>query len=91
MLTDWFMIVSRSHIPCFSLQCIWDCSFIGKKLHFVEYDVEDPNIVSAQEKNIAGYLAAKRYAEQHGIKIYNATRGGELEVFERVKLEQIVK
>lgn len=29
------------------------------------------------------FIAAKRYADAHGIKIYNATRGGKLEVFER--------
>ena len=67
-----------------------DCSFMGKKIHFVEHGVNDPTIASAQEKNIAGYLVAKRYADQHGIRIYNATRGGELEVFERVTLEKIL-
>jgi hypothetical protein len=31
---------------------------------------------------------AKKYADEHGIKIYNATRGGQLETFERVQLEK---
>ena len=67
-----------------------DCSFMGEKIHFVEHGVSDPTIASAQDKNIAGYLVAKRYADQHGIKIYNATRGGELEVFKRVVLEDVL-
>lgn len=33
------------------------------------------------------YMSAKKYADEHGIKIYNATRGGELEVFERVNFD----
>lgn len=36
-----------------------------------------------------GYQAAKRYANTHGIKIYNATRGGKLEVFERVNIDSL--
>lgn len=35
------------------------------------------------------YLAAKEYADSHGIKIYNATRGGKLEVFERVCFDDL--
>ncbi|MCM1217013.1 MAG: DUF115 domain-containing protein [Lachnospiraceae bacterium] len=35
------------------------------------------------------YEAAQRYADAHGIKIYNATRGGELEVFERVDFDSL--
>lgn len=33
------------------------------------------------------YVAAREAAQKKGIKIYNATRGGKLEVFERVVLE----
>lgn len=36
-----------------------------------------------------GYLGAKNYADEHGIKIYNATRGGKLEVFERVDFDSL--
>lgn len=34
---------------------------------------------------------AKKYAEKRGIKIYNATRGGKLEIFERVDLDAVLK
>lgn len=36
-----------------------------------------------------GFICAKDYAESHGIKIYNATRGGKLEVFERVDFDTL--
>ena len=35
------------------------------------------------------YEAAEKYTESKGIKIYNATRGGMLEVFERVDLDSL--
>jgi len=35
------------------------------------------------------YMAAKAYAKKNGIEIYNATRGGKLEVFERRDLDEI--
>ncbi len=35
------------------------------------------------------YQAAKKYADAHGIKIYNATRGGKLEVFPRVDFDSL--
>ena len=38
---------------------------------------------------LAGYKAAKEYADTHDIKIYNSTRGGMLELFERMPLERI--
>lgn len=41
------------------------------------------------EISTASYQKAKEYAEKHGIKIYNATRGGNLEVFERVDIDML--
>lgn len=41
------------------------------------------------DKILLSYQAAKKYADAHGIKIYNATRGGELEVFERVDFDSL--
>ena len=37
------------------------------------------------------YSSAKKEAELRGVKIYNATRGGKLEVFERKDFDSIVK
>ena len=37
----------------------------------------------------SAYEVAKENAEKKGIKIYNATRGGKLEVFERVDFDSL--
>ena len=38
---------------------------------------------------IEGFKVAKKYADTHDVKIYNASRGGMLEIFPRVNLENI--
>ena len=35
------------------------------------------------------FVAAKHYADEHGVRILNATRGGKLEVFERVDFDTL--
>lgn len=42
------------------------------------------------DQYIVAHEAFKEYAEKNGIKVYNATRGGMLEVFPRVDLDSIV-
>lgn len=37
------------------------------------------------------YRVVKKYADEHDVKIYNATRGGALEVYDRVVLEDVLK
>jgi len=38
----------------------------------------------------AHYMIARDYAEEHCIKIFNATRGGHLEVFERIDIDELI-
>lgn len=45
--------------------------------------------IAAIDHQLWGYQAAKKYTDNHGIKIYNATRGGNLEVFERVDFDSL--
>lgn len=35
------------------------------------------------------FLAARKFAKENGVNIYNATRGGNLEIFPRIKLQDI--
>lgn len=43
------------------------------------------------ELNLSAYCAAQAYCEQHeDFKIYNATRGGKLEVFPRVDFDKLI-
>ncbi len=55
--------------------------------HFSEQDILG-NIPLLYQSTLS-YEAAKQYADAHGIKIYNATRGGKLEVFERVDFDTL--
>ena len=42
------------------------------------------------DRSLVVYRLLKQYADKHGIHIYNATRGGNLEVFPRVTLEDVL-
>lgn len=69
-----------------------DCNYSSDmKHHFKEYGYVDPTYLSAREMMISAYKVAKKYADKHNIKIYNATRGGMLEVFKRVNLDEILR
>lgn len=59
-----------------------------KKQHFVSNYSSEASYLRL-DKIMLAYQAAKQYAESHGIKIYNATRGGELEIFERVDFDSL--
>lgn len=41
------------------------------------------------DKALKAYEAAELYSRKHGFRIYNATRGGKLEVFERVAFDSL--
>lgn len=68
-----------------------DCNY-GSDMnhHFINYDYIDPTYYRAKDMMTASYKEAKKYADKHQIKIYNATRGGMLEVFERVDLDHVL-
>jgi hypothetical protein len=69
-----------------------DCNYNkeDRKQHFAEtgYQAAYDRI---EENMIYAFSIAKKATEHSNIKIYNATRGGMLEVFERVSLEEILK
>lgn len=66
-----------------------DCSYPkGEKNHFVESGFIDKNSSSNPYRMRVGFNCAREYAQAHDIKIYNATRGGELEVFPRVDFDE---
>lgn len=57
--------------------------------YFKGSNVEDmSNAAATWEMNLA-YEYARRYADAHNIKIFNATRGGHLEAFERVNFDTL--
>ena len=42
------------------------------------------------DRSMEVYALLDEYSKKHGIRIYNATRGGNLEIFPRVKLEDVL-
>lgn len=60
--------------------------------HFSQEYHKDKNKINPcrRSENLLAYQAALQYADSHGVKIYNATRGGKLEVFERVDFDNLV-
>lgn len=73
-----------------------DFSYLkGKKNHFIE-QFEPDNIFDGmslqnkiQEISYLSFCKARNYAEDHNIKIFNATRGGYLDVFERADFDTL--
>lgn len=69
-----------------------DCNNLNK--HFIndvtDADKDDEYVKKVIHAQLRGYELMKHEAEIRGVKIYNATRGGSLEVYERVKLEDII-
>lgn len=67
-----------------------------KSNHFISnyYDGAEKNIayVPYHEKEInLAYEQAEIYSRSHGFRIFNATRGGKLEAFERVDFDELFK
>lgn len=71
-----------------------DCNYYGAKKHFDSKNDDGMPQGSVDvfiDAMFAFYEKAKEYANEKGIKIYNATRGGKLEIFERVDLDEVLK
>lgn len=50
--------------------------------------IENSHDIQMEAMHIS-YRSAEKYSRKHGFRIYNASRGGNLDVFERVKLEDL--
>ncbi|WP_053983020.1 6-hydroxymethylpterin diphosphokinase MptE-like protein [Niameybacter massiliensis] len=64
---------------------------VGQKNYFLDSYAEQKSIDIYNDHNyiFPDFEAAKKYANAHKIKIYNATRGGKLEIFDRICLDKI--
>ncbi len=67
--------------------------FSGYKGNRQKYDhfySEENKVSICYSKHVElAYKKAKKYADNHGVKIINATRGGNLELFERVDFDSL--
>lgn len=65
-----------------------DCNYKKNSRNNYFFAEKQKDTMNHHEDNMfIAYRAAEEYAKSHGIKIYNATRGGMLEVFERVDFD----
>lgn len=65
---------------------------LAKGNHIYDYNTKDKRKVAGKAyMNVTAeaFKCAKKFADLHGIKIYNATRGGKLEIFERKNLDKL--
>jgi hypothetical protein len=74
-----------------------DCNYSSGRMHFIETEFDrrtrgDEAFYSEAERlNRVGYRAAGEFAERMGCRIFNATRGGMLEEFPRITLEDALR
>lgn len=70
---------------------------IYKDIERIRKRLNDPSLTAEQvaayyfDQSTYSYTIIRDYARSHGFQIYNATRGGMLEVFERKNLDEVVK
>ena len=72
-----------------------DNNYIGEKTHFQytegESKISKNHGYRIQNANDSAYKVIKALADERGVNIYNATRGGRLDVFPRVNLDELMK
>ena len=70
-----------------------DCNYTGPQIHFDKSDNTDNiNLDSGyflQKAMMSGYKFMEKETKTRGIRVYNATRGGMLEEFERVDFDSL--
>lgn len=59
------------------------------KNHFGKTKESNKNLVFDSFGAEMDYISAKNYADKHDIKIFNATRGGRLEIFPRIDFDSL--
>ena len=69
-----------------------DCNYNlpDSKKYFVDHGIRGPEQKLGGLRMIKDFEVIKQYEDKWGIKIYNASRGGMLEVFPRVELDKVV-
>ncbi len=77
----------KAHGALYRNETVQSSYFAGmndEKGNVITSSVYDPDVATL------GYKVAKRFAERRNVHIYNATRGGKLEVFERVDFDNVI-
>lgn len=67
-----------------------DCNYMGQQQHFIEHGHMEKKAEQATDKLTSAYMQAKISSDKLGVKIYNSTRGGLLEVYPRKTIEEVL-
>ena len=75
-----------------------DCNYSSGNDIITQESYFDPRLFNSSrsyaapevDTNLLAYACARRVCDRQGVKIYNATRGGKLEIFERTNLDEIL-
>ncbi len=81
-----------SEIYLLGVDCNYSQNIYDKNNHFEGCDTDANKIrlnAVYPERMMLAYAEAKKYCDNHGVRIYNATRGGKLEVYERVLFDNL--
>lgn len=68
-----------------------DCNYKQEKQHFVETGHIDPYALNVGERLIYVHSKFKEFADKHNVIVVNCTRGGMLEVYPRMNLEDVLR
>lgn len=68
-----------------------DCSYPKdpKKQHFMDFGHYDASTLTARDRILFAYQYANDFLKDSDVQIYNATRGGALEIFPRVDFDSL--
>lgn len=67
-----------------------DCNYNQAKQNFIDNGTKDPNRNILGNKLIYTHSLFRRFADEHGVSVYNCTRGGMLEEYPRKTLEDVL-
>jgi Predicted nucleoside-diphosphate sugar epimerases len=65
-------------------------NMIGDHFYDEHLNVGEVFNVADLQAQLLAYEKAEQYSHEHGFQIFNATRGGELEIFKRVDFDQLM-
>ncbi len=68
-----------------------DCNYNLPKTHIVDYGHKDPKAPIMGDKMIEGHQHFSDWIKDKNVNVFNATRGGMLEVYPRVDITEILK
>lgn len=81
-----------SEIYLLGVDCNYTRNLYDASNHFEGCDTNENRIrlnTVYPERMLLAYEKAKEYCDEHEVKIYNATRGGKLEVYKRVQFDHL--